>query len=51
MMRMTGKGVDGKKVLAGKGLYNGEGTTGKHERHGLMVYECNEMISSLWSQR
>jgi len=25
--------------------------TGKHERHDLMVYDCNETTSPLWRQR
>jgi hypothetical protein len=38
------------KAFCRKRLESSEGGIGKHERHDLMVYECNEITSSLWME-
>jgi hypothetical protein len=49
----VGKALMVTKVFffSGKRLDNSEGRAGKHERHDLMVHECNESLRFEWNDR
>jgi hypothetical protein len=38
-------------LFSGKRLDNSEERAGKHERHDLMVHECNESLRNEWNGR
>jgi hypothetical protein len=51
MVNDYGRRYGNQGVSTGKRLDNSEGRAGKHKRHDLMVYECNESLRFEWNGR